>query len=172
MTQHTTCPNCHQPVSPEAQFCLHCGYRLHAQVHPSGSAILSPQPPPSAVQARLTPGELTQPLPDIVKQFDSSATTNINIAGLLAGFYSGAIFAGKVLSTNALYAIIYALPLCFLLATVILAMQVFYPDGYLHDDYLTLIKKKEQRLKLSSTLLQIGVGIVIISVFVYLIRPS
>ncbi len=172
MTQHTTCPNCHQPVSPEAQACPYCGYRLHAQVPPVRSALQPPQSPQPPVQARLTPAELTQPLPDIVKQFDSSATTNINIAGLLAGFYSGAIFAGKVLSTNVLYALLYALPLCFLLATVILAMQVFYPDGYLNDDYLTLIKKKEQRLKFSSTLLQIGVGIVIISVFVYLIRPS
>ena len=169
MTQNTTCPNCHQPVSPEAQFCLHCGYGLHDQI-PQARPVM--HPPQSPIQTRLTPGELTQPLPDIVKQFDLSATTNINIAGLLAGFYAGAIFAGKVLSTNVLYALLYALPLCFLLATVILAMQVFYPDGYLSDDYLTLIKKKEQRLKLSSTLLQIGVGIVIISVFVYLIRPS
>jgi hypothetical protein len=46
----------------------------------------------------LTPGELKRPLPDVVKQFDASATTNITIVGVLIAFYSGAIFAGKVIS--------------------------------------------------------------------------
>jgi hypothetical protein len=51
-------------------------------------------------------------------------------------------------------------------------MRVFYPDGYLTDDELTLIKKKERRLQLSSTFLAIAIGVLTISVFVYLLRGS
>jgi hypothetical protein len=82
MEANIHCPNCKQPISPEAQSCPHCGIQLQTQVHKSG----------------LTPGELKRPLPDVVKQFDASATTNITIAGVLIAFYSGAIFAGKVIS--------------------------------------------------------------------------
>jgi hypothetical protein len=82
MEANIHCPNCKQPISPEARSCPHCGIQLQTQVHKSG----------------LTPGELKRPLPDVVKQFDASATTNITIAGVLIAFYSGAIFAGKVIS--------------------------------------------------------------------------
>jgi hypothetical protein len=77
MAANIECPNCKQPVSPEAHSCPHCGTQLQTQVQKSG----------------LTPDELTQPLPDVVKQFDASATTNITIAGVLIAFYSGAIFS-------------------------------------------------------------------------------
>ncbi|GAC1350930.1 MAG: hypothetical protein NVSMB27_38180 [Ktedonobacteraceae bacterium] len=90
----------------------------------------------------------------------------------MIAFYSGAIFAGRVLSTSAIYALLYALPLCLLLATVIFALRVFYPDGYLTDDYLTLIKKKEQRLQFSSLFLEVAIGVLIIAVVVYLLRPA
>lgn len=90
----------------------------------------------------------------------------------MTGFYSGAIFAGKVISTLVLNALLYALPLCLLLVTIIFSLRVFYPDGYLTDDDLTLIKKKQQRLQLSSTFLAIAIGVLTISVFVYLIRGS
>ena len=107
-----------------------------------------------------------------MKQFDASATTNITISGVLIAFYSGAIFAGKVTTLgDYLHSIIYTLPIGFLLAAIILALRVFYPDGYLTDDYLSLIKKKEQRLQLSSIFLEVAIGILVISVFVYLIRP-
>jgi hypothetical protein len=112
----------------------------------------------------------TKSLPDIVKQFDQTAGTNMTIAGVLIAFYSGAIFASKVLSTDLLYALVYALPLCLLLCTIIFALRVFYPAGYLTDDDLTLIKKKKQRLQLSSVFLEIAVGVLIVAVFVYLLR--
>jgi hypothetical protein len=180
MAENIACPNCEQAVLPDAQVCPHCGIQLHPQAQKSGNL---PQPETAVQQkntlpqsqtlpGRLASGELTQALPDVVKQFDSTATTNINIAGLLSGFYAGAIFAGKVLSGSPLFAILYALPLCFLLGTVFSALRVFYPDGYLNDDYLTLIRKKERRLRLSSLFLQIAIGVVIISVFVYLLRPA
>lgn len=116
--------------------------------------------------------KLTASLPDIVKQFDTSATTNITIAGVLIGFYAGAIFAGKVLAAAVFSALVYALPLCLLLAAIVFALRVFYPDGYLTDDYLALIKKKEQRLRFSSIFLEIAIGVMIIATFVYLLRPS
>jgi hypothetical protein len=151
-----TCPNCKQPVDPGTPICPHCG--THLQVQTESSTV-----PPS---------KLTRPLPEVVKQFDATATTNITIAGVLIGFYSGGIFAGKVISALVISALLYALPLCLLLATIIFSMRVFYPDGYLTDDELTLIKKKEQRLQLSSTFLAIAIGGLAISVFVYLIRGS
>jgi hypothetical protein len=101
------CPNCKQPVSPETNSCTHCGTQLQ----------------PLIQQSRLSQGELKQPLPDVVKQFDSSATTNITIAGVLIAFYSGAIFAGKVISQGFLYSILYALPLGLLLAAIVLALR-------------------------------------------------
>jgi len=151
-----TCPNCKQPVDPGTPICPHCG--THLQVQTESSSV--------------PPGKLTRPLPEVVKQFDATATTNITIAGVLIGFYSGAIFAGKVVSALVISALLYALPLCLLLATIIFSMRVFYPDGYLTDDELTLIKKKERRLQLSSTFLAIAIGVLTISVFVYLLRGS
>jgi len=151
-----TCPNCKQPVAPGTPICPHCG--THLQIQTESSSV--------------PPGKLTRPLPEVVKQFDATATTNITIAGVLTGFYSGATFAGKVISTLVISALLYALPLCLLLATIIFSMRVFYPDGYLTDDELTLIKKKERRLQLSSTFLAIAIGVLTISVFVYLIRGS
>lgn len=156
MATNDTCPNCKQPIAPGTTVCPHCGTDLQVQTGP-GSVL---------------PGKLNRPLPEVVKQFDSTATTNITIAGVLTGFYSGAIFAGKVISTLVLNALLYALPLCLLLATIIFSLRVFYPDGYLTDDDLTLIKKKQQRLQLSSTFLAIAIGVLTISVFVYLIRGS
>jgi zinc-ribbon domain len=157
MAANIQCPNCKQIISPEAQSCPHCGVQLHTQIHKTGG---------------LTPGELKRPLPDIVKQFDASATTNITISGVLIAFYSGAIFAGKVLSTGLINAFLYALPLGLLLVAIVLALRVFYPDGYLTDNYPTLINKKEKRLQASSLFLEVAIGILVISVFVYLIRPA
>jgi hypothetical protein len=145
-----------RPVPPGAHSCPHCGTQLQAQNQP-GSVTLD---------------KLTASLPDIVKQFDTSATTNITIAGVLIGFYAGAIFAGKVLAAAVFSALVYALPLCLLLAAIVFALRVFYPDGYLTDDYLALIKKKEQRLRFSSIFLEIAIGVMIIATFVYLLRPS
>jgi hypothetical protein len=51
-------------------------------------------------------------------------------------------------------------------------LRVFYPDGYLTDDYPTLIKKKEKRLFASSIFLEVAIGILVISVFVYLLRSA
>jgi Double zinc ribbon len=156
MASNINCPNCQRPVPPGAHSCPHCGTQLQAQVQ----------------QRRLASEELTAALPDVVKQFDASATTNITIAGVLIGFYSGAIFAGRVISGAVFNALVYALPLCLLLTTIVFALRVFYPDGYLTDDSLTLIKKKERRLRFSSIFLEVAIGILIIAVFVYLLRPS
>jgi hypothetical protein len=61
---------------------------------------------------------------------------------VLIAFYTGAIFAGKVSASKDYFrASIYALPLALLLAAIILALRVFYPDGYLSDTYERLIKK-------------------------------
>jgi hypothetical protein len=109
-------------------------------------------------------------LPDVVKQLDQSASTNITIAGVLVAFYSGAIFAGKVITAELAYALVYALPLCILLAAIVFALRVFYPAGYLIDDELTLIKKKQRRLQASSIFLEIAIGVLIIAVLAYLLR--
>jgi ABC-type uncharacterized transport system permease subunit len=83
-----------------------------------------------------------------------------------------AIFAGKVTTLgDFLHSLIYTLPIVFFLAAIILALRVFYPGGYLTDDYLSLIKKKEQRLQLSSIFLEVAIGLLVISVFIYLTRP-
>jgi hypothetical protein len=156
MASNINCPNCKQPVSPNAQTCPHCGTQLQAQQQQSG----------------VTFDQLTSSLPDLVKQFDTSATTNITISGILIGFYSGAIFAGRVLAGAVFNALVYALPLCLLLVTIVFALRVFYPEGYLTDDYLTLIKKKEQRLRFSSIFLEIAIGFMVIAIFVYLLRPA
>jgi len=115
--------------------------------------------------------QLNKPLPALVKQLDQVASTHMKIAGVLIAFYSGAIFAGKVMTGAPINAILYALPLCLLLATIVAALRVFYPSGYLTDDDETLIKKKERRLQFSSVFLEVAVAILIIAVFVYLLRP-
>ncbi len=156
MASDINCPNCHKPVPLGAHACPNCGTQLQVQ----------------SQQNKVIANELTASLPDVVKQFDTAATTNITIAGVLIGFYAGAIFAGKVIAAAVFSAFVYALPLCLLLAAIVFALRVFYPDGYLTDEYLTLIKKKEQRLRFSFIFLEIAIGIMIIAVFAYLIRPS
>jgi hypothetical protein len=47
---------------------------------------------------------------------------------------------------------------------------VFYPAGYLTDDYITLIKKKEDRLRWSALSLETSIGILIVAIVVYLLR--
>ena len=151
MAASIECPNCKQTISPEAHSCPHCGTQFKTHV----------------LQSALAPGELTQPLPDVVKQFDTSATTIITIAGVLIAFYSGAIFAGKVSATADYFrAFIYSLPLGFFLIAIVLALRVFYPKGFLTDDYQMLINKKEQRLQASSIFLVIAIGALFISVLV------
>ncbi|MBV9690786.1 MAG: hypothetical protein JO202_13885 [Ktedonobacteraceae bacterium] len=113
-----------------------------------------------------------KPLSDVVKQLDQVASTHITVAGVLIAFYSGAIFAGKVMTGALVNALLYALPLCLLLATIVSALRVFYPSGYLNDDDETLIKKKERRLQFSSSFLEVAIAILIIAVIVYLLRPA
>jgi hypothetical protein len=156
MSSTATCPNCKRPLAPGAAACPHCG------------TVLSHQ----SKQNALSSERLTQALPDVVKQLDSTASTNMTIAGVLIGFYAGAIFAGKVVSSVVFNAFIYALPVCTLLTTIIFALRVFYPAGYLTDDYITLIKKKEDRLRWSALSLETSVGILIVAIIVYLLRPA
>lgn len=153
MAANIQCPNCKEPISPEVQSCPHCGTQLYIQAH----------------KTRLATGDLTQPLPDILKQFDATATTQITIAGVLIAFYSGAIFAGKVQPGVSFNSFAYALPVGLLLIAIVLALRVFYPDEYLTADYPTLIKKKEKRLQISSIFLVIAIGSLFVSVFVYLL---
>jgi ABC-type multidrug transport system permease subunit len=108
---------------------------------------------------RETLRHLNRPLPDVVKQLDQVASTQMTVAGVLIAFYSGAIFAGKVMAAALVNAFLYALPLCLLLATIVSALRVFYPGGYLNDDDETLIKK-------------VAIAILIIAVIVYLLRPA
>jgi len=171
------CPNCHQSVPADAHACPHCGVYLqmpdypgfaaHAQAQsaPLPHEVTTPRPPD------LPPVAFERSLPDVIKQFDSAATTNITISGVLIAFYAGAIFAGKVIASP-LNAIVYASPVVLLLITVILSVRVFYPAGYLTDDYPTLFKKKDERLRYSLLLLEISVALLAVAVFVYLIRPA
>jgi hypothetical protein len=146
---------------------------FHCMIWIAGNPARADQSALGAVkQSGVLLKELTRSLPDVVKQFDQSATTNITLGGVLIAFYSGAIFAGRVISGTLVYALVYALPLCLLLAAIIFALTVFYPNGYLTDDQLTLIKKKEQRLQFSSIFLEVAVGVLIVAVFVYLLRPA
>lgn len=70
-----------------------------------------------------------------------------------------------------LNALVYASAVVLLLITIILSVRVFYPAGYLTDDYPTLFKKKDERLRYSLLLLEISLALLAVSVFVYLIRP-
>lgn len=170
---HSQCPNCHQSVPADAQACPHCGVYLRLPGHANALPPVIQTPRPLALQsAPLPPIALEQALPDAVKQLDTAATTNVTISGVLIAFYAGAIFAGKVQASTAFYALIYALPVLLLLVTIILSVRVFYPTGYLTDDYPTLLRTKDARLRYSSLLLEISVAVLAVSVFVYLVRPS
>ncbi|HEV2662470.1 MAG TPA: zinc ribbon domain-containing protein [Ktedonobacteraceae bacterium] len=85
MSSTATCPNCKRPLPPAAAACPHCGTALR----------------PQSQQSPMFVERLTQALPDVVKQLDSPASTNMTIAGVLIGFYAGAIFAGKVAASIA-----------------------------------------------------------------------
>ena|SRR2546430_13083948 len=156
MASNINCPNCKKLIPEGASVCPNCGAQLQAQTQ----------------QKRVSSGDVTQSLPDAAKQLDASATQCITIAGVLVAFYSGGIFAGKVMSEDLFHALLYALPLGLLLVTIIFALRVFYPGGYLSTDYTTVIKEKEQRFKLSSLFLEIAIGVLVIAVFVYLARPA
>jgi len=163
---HTQCPNCHQLVPVGAHACPHCGVYLQLPDQPHTPPQIAQTPVPGP----LSPIALETALPDAIKQLDATATTNTTISGVLIAFYSGAIFAGKVQASEPVHAVVYTLPVVLLLVTIILSVRAFYSTGYLTDDYPTLLKKKSERLRYSSLLLEISVALLAISVFVYLQR--
>lgn len=179
----TRCPNCHQSVPADAKACPHCAVYLQLPGQGNANALLGVArvpaqqttattvvEPVAPVSAPLPIVATAQALPDALKQLDTAASTNLTISGVLIAFYAGAIFAGKV-QAAAFEALIYALPVVLLLVTVILSVRVFYPGGYLTDDYPTLLRTKDARLRHSSLLLEISVGVLAVAVFMYLMRP-
>ena len=130
----------------------------------------TPMPDPTQPSTP-SPASPTESLPDALKQLDAAATTNITISGVLITFYASAIFAGKVTASATLNAFIYASPLLLLLGTIILSVRVFSFTDYLTRDYEMLLRKKEKRMHLSSLLLEISVGLIVVAVFIYLVRP-
>ncbi len=174
------CPNCHQFVPAGSHTCPHCGVYLqlpgqdeHEPAHSGPLPQVANTPMPMLVPPpQLPPVALEKSLPDAVKQLDTAATTNITISGVLIAFYAGAIFTSKVIANDTLHALIYSLPVVLLFITIIVSVRVFYPTGYLTDDYPTLLRTKDLRLNYSSLLLEISVATLAISVFVYLLRPS
>lgn len=176
---HTQCPNCHQSVPEGVKACPHCGVYLQLPGEGHVDAVLGVAQPPAStpiisVQAvpasdPLPPVATALALPDALKQLDAAASTHLTISGVLIAFYAGAIFAGKVVAP-ALNALLYALPVLLMLVTVILSVRVFYPGGYLTDDYATLLKIKDARLRHSSLMLEISVAVLAVAVFAYLVR--
>lgn len=166
---HTQCPNCHQMVPANARSCPHCGVYLQLpdQGHPE--TLLGVAQTHALSSQNLPLVATAQALPDALKQLDAAATTNLTISGVLIAFYAGAIFAGRV-QAPLFQAFVYALPVVLLLVTIILSIRVFYPAGYLNNDYPRLLRTKDARLRYSSLLLEISVGILALSVFVYLLR--
>jgi hypothetical protein len=133
------------------------------QPHAPSTSVLPPAFLPRVATA--------EALPEVLKQLDAAAGTNITISGVLVAFYAGAIFAGKV-EAPAFQALVYALPVVLLLLTIIFSLRVYYPAGYLTDDYPKLLRTKDARLRYSSLLLEISVGVLAVSVFVYLLRTT
>ncbi len=174
----TQCPNCHQTVPADVKACPHCGVylQLPAQSQVHGEALLGVVQPHAPSTSVLPPAPLprvatAEALPEALKQLDSAAGTNITISGVLVAFYAGAIFAGKV-EAPPFQALVYALPVVLLLLTIIFSLRVYYPAGYLTDDYPKLLRTKDARLRYSSLLLEISVGVLAVSVFVYLLRTT
>lgn len=165
----TQCPNCHQTVPANARSCPHCGVYLQLPGQSHSETLLGVAQAHASSTQNLPLVATAQSLPDVLKQLDTAATTNLTISGVLIAFYAGAIFAGKV-QAPAFQALVYALPVILLLVTIILSIRVFYPTGYLTDDYPRLLKTKDARLRYSSLLLEISVGVLALSIFVYLTR--
>jgi hypothetical protein len=94
------------------------------------------------------------------------------VAGVLIALYAGAIVAGKVRAGLFFNAFVYALPMLLLLCTIVLSARVFDPAGYFSDDYPTLFKRKEKRLRQSLLSLELAVALLAVSVFFYLLRPA
>ncbi|HEY0753272.1 MAG TPA: zinc-ribbon domain-containing protein [Ktedonobacteraceae bacterium] len=177
----TQCPHCHQTVPANVRTCPHCGVYLQLPAQNRPAAVLGVAQPSESSASSLVSAPLfiseqplppiatAQSLPDVLKQLDAAASTHLTISGVLIAFYAGAIFAAKI-QASVFQALVYALPIILLLVTVILSVRVFYPAGYLTDDYPTLLRTKDARLRYSSLLLEISVGLLAISVFVYLMR--
>jgi hypothetical protein len=167
------CPACQELVPVGARNCPHCGvlFQTPAHTNPEGHAselLLQPQ----QVSQQKRQGSLfTNALPEALKQLDTTANTNITISGVLIAFYAGAIFAGHVQASQPFNALIYAAPVVLLLITIIISVSVFYPMGYLLDDYTEVLRKKDRRMRASSLLLECSVAILAVSVFVYITRP-
>src|SRR5262245_16921482 len=141
---HSQCPNCHQAVPEYAKACPHCGVYLQLPAQSHAESLLGVAQ--AAAQAPLAPMATAQSLPDALKQLDATANTQITISGVLVAFYAGAIFASKI-QAPAFEAFIYSSPVVLLLVTIILSVRVFYSAGYLKDDYSTLLRIKEARLR-------------------------
>ncbi len=153
MSMQLTCSNCNSLVSEDVTFCPHCGTPLHEQ----------------AQVQRLTPDELIKkPLPEVLKQYDSIAGIIVTISGILISFYAGGIFASKIRTNVIFNAFVYALPIILLLMAIFFAIRVFYPRGYLNNTYMELIDIKEKRLRRSTTFLGIAIGVLAVSLFIYL----
>ena len=166
------CSRCQRPVPAEAHTCPHCGASLQALDH--GLDVL-PQMHQAPSTVPTTPSHAlptAEHLPDVLKQLDAAATTNITISGVLVAFYAGSLFSGKVSADAPLRAFIYALPLLLLLVTIILSVRVFYPEGYLNRNYKEQLTTKQQRMRLSSLFLEISIALVVLAIFVYLLRPG
>ena len=153
-TQEVQCPHCTAKIASNVLFCPRCGTALH-----EGLEVL---------QQEL----VSKPIPDILKQYDSIAQFVEGVAGALFAFYGGVIFAGKVVASFTINAVIYTLPLLLLLVTMGMAVSVLYPKGYLQHEYEELIVIKDNMLSRLWITSSIAGVVFAIAVFVYLTRGT
>lgn len=158
------CPNCGKvPVAGE-RFCSNCGRNLSTNAQPGAPGTAAPA---------------AEHIPESIKSFDDVAKQVVTMEGFLVTLYFGAFTLIKLSVQPGLTLIIYVLPIVFILFSLIAALRVFFPSGYLqlelptdahHITMFELARHKSRWFSVASVFFILGIAGVLIAFTTYLLR--
>jgi hypothetical protein len=170
MTQTQTivhhCPNCGKETTAGEHFCSNCGHDLSTNAQPGSPATVTSS---------------MDHIPDSIKSFDDIAKQLVTMEGFLVTLYFGAFTLIKLSVQPGLTLIIYVLPIVFILFSLIAALRVFFPSGYLqlelptgshHITMIELARHKSRWFSVASVFFILGIAGVLIAFITYLLRPT
>src|SRR5579863_5157728 len=158
------CPNCGKITAAGEHFCSNCGHNLSENSQPGS---------PTAATSS------TDHIPESIKSFDDIAKQVVTMEGFLVTIYFGAFTLTKLSVSPGFQLAIYLLPIAFILISMIAALRVFFPTGYLqielptgtrHITLLELARHKSRWFSVSSIFFVLGIAGVFFALMTYLLR--